>query len=120
MQYLFNDVAGQTRLLYVGKSLRVAVLEGLSVALIHQRNWIVTARDQMIRAECLARASQRRIRTMSYRIVPKSFRRHARLFGQVLIRRRYLIVDSIEQRRDRSTKMRHNDLDLGVAMRNLP
>ncbi len=56
---------------------------------------------------------------MSDRVVPKSFRRHARLFGQVLIRCRYLIVDSIEQRRDRSAKMRDNDLDVGVAMRNL-
>src|SRR5260370_38469817 len=120
MQYLFDHVARQTRLLYVGESLRVAVLEGLSVALIHQRNRIITARDQMIRAKCLARASQRRMRTMSDRVVPKSFRRHARLFGQVLIRCRYLIVDSLAQRRDRSAKLRANDLDVGLGVLNMP
>src|SRR5260370_37232894 len=101
MEYLFDHVVGQTRLLYVGKSLRVAVLEGLSVALIHQRNWIVAARDQMLPTERLARASQRRMRTMSDRAVPKSFRRHARLFRQVPIRCRYLVFDSLEQLPDR-------------------
>src|SRR5260370_35707503 len=119
MQYLFDHVARQTRLLYVGNSLRVAVLKGLSVALIHQRNWIVAARDQMLRTERLARASQRRMRTMSDRVVPKSFRRHARLFGQVLIRCGYLIADSIEQRRYQPAKLRDNALDVGVAIRNL-
>src|SRR5690349_16236049 len=112
MQYLFDHVAGQTCLLYVGKGLRMAVLEGLSVALIHQRNRIVAARDQVTRTESLARASKRKERAMSYGVVPKSFRRHARLFGQVRIRRRHLIVDSIEQCRDRSAKMRDNDLDV--------
>ena len=72
----------------------MALLEGLPVALIHQRDWIVTACDEVIRAECLARASKRRVRTMSDGVVPKSLRRDAWLFGQVLIRRCYLIVDS--------------------------
>jgi hypothetical protein len=91
----------------------MALLEGLPVALIHQRDWIVTARAEVIRAECLARASKRRVRTMSDGVVPKSLRRDAWLFGQVLIRRCDLIVDSIEQHRDLSAKMRGNILMVG-------
>jgi len=85
MQYLLDHIAGQTRLLYVGESVRVALLQRLPVALVHQRNRIVAARDQVIGAECLAGTSKRKERAMSYGVVPKSLRGDARFFGQVLV-----------------------------------
>src|SRR5215467_13314552 len=57
---------------------------------------------------------------MSNGVVQKASRGDAGLFGQILVRRRYLIVDSIEQHWDQSAKMRDNDLDVRVSMRHLP
>src|SRR5205085_5546734 len=110
---LVGDGFGQAEPLDIG--------EGLFIRLVILQDRVVAAGHQMVGAKGFEGAEKRWLRAVADRVVVEFFRGDARRLGEVRVTARILplLVEPVEQHRYRPAEMRHDELDIGIAVRDL-
>src|SRR5260370_36775111 len=91
--------------------------EGLLVLLVILQSRIVAAGHQVICPESFEGAGECGLRAVAHRIVPEFLGGDARRLGEVGMTALALtlLVEAVEQHRDRPAEMRHDELYVGIA-----